>query len=87
MSEGQTSKVHKWITLQSAPHIEAKKVGNTVYVRGEATAMKDAASLWSLNSKSLIEKLGISYTCDLKTENLSFGFHEGKSFFLAELVV
>jgi hypothetical protein len=87
MNNISIGKVKSWVTLQTAPHIEAQKIGNTVYVRGEVAALKEAASLWSLNSKDLIEKLDIPNTYNLKTQNLSFGNNDEKSFFLVELSV
>ena len=74
-----------WVTLQKAPHIEAKKVGNKIYVRGEIDGI--GSSLWSANSHIIQEKLDIPVSYKLKTENLSFGKDDNKSFFIVELSV
>lgn len=76
-----------WVTLQNAPHIEAKKIGNKVYVRGEFEAQVEASTLWSLNGALLREKLEIPNYFIFKTENFSFGKYKDKSFFLVELSV
>jgi hypothetical protein len=77
-----------WVTLQKAPHIEAAKIGNKIYVRGEIQEFDGVRNtLWATDSVLLQEKLSIPKGCKLKTENLSFGKHENKSFFIVELSV